>query len=138
MNRIARRLKRLEALDFQHRVEQGPSLAAIMLERRRKRYIAEGRQPEKGVRLQVPAFRPASPLDPGIAARLNAGRDLRWRQFLFDQCQTVSAELARAVTEQERVAAEARGAELELRCRKYGFASSRIFLQNCRDQGWLS
>jgi hypothetical protein len=46
-NAIARRLRRLEELEFQqHRAEPGPSLAAILLERRRKRAIAEGREPE--------------------------------------------------------------------------------------------
>ena len=46
MNAIARRLRKLEELQFQHRAEPGPSLAAILLERRRKRAIAEGREPE--------------------------------------------------------------------------------------------
>jgi hypothetical protein len=46
MNAIARRLRNLEELQFQHRAEPGPSLAAIMLERRRKSAIAEGREPE--------------------------------------------------------------------------------------------
>ena len=46
MKTMARRLKRLEELEFQHRAELGPSLAAILLERRRKRAIAEGREPE--------------------------------------------------------------------------------------------
>jgi hypothetical protein len=46
MNAIARRLRRLEELEFQHRAELGPSPGAILLERRRKRAIAEGREPE--------------------------------------------------------------------------------------------
>jgi hypothetical protein len=46
MNAIARRLRRLEELEFQHRAEPGPSSAAILLERRRKHTIAEGREPE--------------------------------------------------------------------------------------------
>ena len=45
-NAIARRLRRLEELEFQHRAEPGPSLVAILLERRRKRAIADGREPE--------------------------------------------------------------------------------------------
>jgi hypothetical protein len=45
-NAIARRLKRLEELEFQHRAELGPSLAKILLERRRKRALAQGREPE--------------------------------------------------------------------------------------------
>jgi hypothetical protein len=46
MNAIARRLRRLEELAFQQRAETGPDLVAILLERRRKRAIAEGREPE--------------------------------------------------------------------------------------------
>jgi hypothetical protein len=46
MNAIARRLRKLEELQFRHRAEPGPSLAAILLERRRKSAIAEGREPE--------------------------------------------------------------------------------------------
>ena len=46
MNAIARRLRRLEKLEFQHRAEPGPSLAAILLERRQRYAIAEGREPE--------------------------------------------------------------------------------------------
>ena len=45
-NAIARRLRRLEELEFQHRAEPGSSLVAILLERRRKRAIADGREPE--------------------------------------------------------------------------------------------
>jgi hypothetical protein len=45
-NAIARRLRRLEELEFQHRAELGPSLVEILLERRRKRAIADGREPE--------------------------------------------------------------------------------------------
>ena len=43
---IARRLRKLEELDFQQRVDSGPSLVAILLERRRKRAIADGGEPE--------------------------------------------------------------------------------------------
>jgi hypothetical protein len=43
---IERRIKRLEDPQFRHREETGPDLAAILLERRRKRAIAEGREPE--------------------------------------------------------------------------------------------
>ena len=135
-NAITRRLKRLEELEFQHRAELGPSLVAILLERRRKRAIAEGREPEGGVRLRIPAFRPVRLRDE-IVQRLNAARDLHWRQSLFDECQATAAEMGRAVTEQERAAAQAHCSELELRCQKQGFASSPVFLQNCRDQGWL-
>ena len=39
-NAITRRLKRLEELEFQHRAKLGPSLVAILLERRRKCAIA--------------------------------------------------------------------------------------------------
>jgi hypothetical protein len=46
MNTIARRIKRLEDREFRSRAEQGPNLAAILLEQRRKRAIAEGREPE--------------------------------------------------------------------------------------------
>jgi hypothetical protein len=136
MNAITRRLRKLEKLEFRHRAEPGPSLAAIMLERRRKREIAD--EPEGGVRLRIPAFRPVGLRGPGLAECLNAGRDLCWRQSLFDQCQATSAETGRALTEQDRAAAQAHCAELELRCQKYGFASTPVFLQNCRDQGWLS
>jgi hypothetical protein len=45
-NSFARRLKKLEALEFQYRAELGPSPAATLLERRRKRALAEGREPE--------------------------------------------------------------------------------------------
>jgi hypothetical protein len=45
-NAIARRLRRLEELEFQHRAAPGSSLVAILLERRRKRAIADGREPE--------------------------------------------------------------------------------------------
>ena len=45
-NSFARRLRKLEALEFQYRAELGPSPAAILLERRRKHAIAEGRVPE--------------------------------------------------------------------------------------------
>jgi len=45
-NSFARRLRKLEALEFQYRAELGPSPAAILLERRRKRARAEGRVPE--------------------------------------------------------------------------------------------
>jgi hypothetical protein len=43
---IARRIKRLEELSFEQRAEDGPDLVGIVLERRRKRAIAEGREPE--------------------------------------------------------------------------------------------
>ena len=43
---IVKRRKRLEDLEFQHRAELGPSPVAILLERRRKFAIAEGREPE--------------------------------------------------------------------------------------------
>jgi hypothetical protein len=46
MNTIARRIKRLEDREFRSRAEQGPNLVAILLERRRKRAIADGREPE--------------------------------------------------------------------------------------------
>lgn len=46
MNSIIRRIKRLEKIQFQYRTESGPSLAEILLERRRKRAIREGREPE--------------------------------------------------------------------------------------------
>jgi hypothetical protein len=42
---ISRRIKRLEDLKFRQRPKSGPDLAAIMLERRRKRALAEGREP---------------------------------------------------------------------------------------------
>jgi hypothetical protein len=137
MNSIARRLRKLERLELRHRAEPGPSLAAILLERRRRSGIAESREPKGGVRLQIPAF-PASLRGPGLAAILIAARDLSWRQSLFDECQATSAEMGRAVTQQERADAQARCAELELRCQKYPFASIQAFLQNCRDEGWLS
>ena len=46
INAIARRIKRLEYLEIQQREESGPDLVAIIMERRRKRAIAEGREPE--------------------------------------------------------------------------------------------
>jgi hypothetical protein len=46
MRAIASRIKRLEKLELQHREKTGPDLAAILLERRRKHAIAEGREPE--------------------------------------------------------------------------------------------
>ena len=46
MNAIARRIKRLENLKVQQQSESGPALVATILERRRKRAIAEGREPE--------------------------------------------------------------------------------------------
>jgi hypothetical protein len=46
MNAIAKRIKRLENLEAQQQAESGPDLVAIILERRRKRAIAEGREPE--------------------------------------------------------------------------------------------
>jgi hypothetical protein len=140
MKSIARRIKRLESREVQQQREESTDLI-IRLEQARKRIIAEdraeGREPEGGVRLRIPAFRPASRLCDEIVQRLHAGRDLCWRQRLFDECQATAAEMGRAVTEQERAAAQARCAELELRCQKQGFASSPVFLQNCRDQGWL-
>jgi hypothetical protein len=45
-NSFARRLRKLEELEFQQRADSGPSLAAILLERRRKSAIAEGRELE--------------------------------------------------------------------------------------------
>jgi hypothetical protein len=45
MGAIARRIKRLENLRFQNQAESGPDLVAIFLARRRKRAIAEGREP---------------------------------------------------------------------------------------------
>jgi len=46
MRAIDRRLSKLEKLLFQQREEILPDLAGILLERRRKRAIAEGREPE--------------------------------------------------------------------------------------------
>lgn len=46
MNAIARRIKRLENLKVQQQAEAGPDLVAVILERRRRRAIAEGREPE--------------------------------------------------------------------------------------------
>jgi hypothetical protein len=46
MGAIDRRLSKLEKLLFQQREEILPDLAGILLERRRKRAIAEGREPE--------------------------------------------------------------------------------------------
>ncbi len=46
INALARRIKRLEGLEIQQRQESGPDLVAIIMERRRKRAIAEGREPE--------------------------------------------------------------------------------------------
>jgi hypothetical protein len=43
---IARRLRKLEKLVLQRRADTGPDLVAELLERRRKRAIAEGREPE--------------------------------------------------------------------------------------------
>jgi hypothetical protein len=45
MKAIARRLKKLEDLEIQQR-DSGPSLVAVLLARRRRRAIAEGREPE--------------------------------------------------------------------------------------------
>ena len=135
MKSIARRIKRLESRESRQQRDEAADLM-MRVEQGRKRVDAMDREPAGGVRLRIPAFRPASLRD-GIVQRLHAGRDLCWRQSLFDECQATAAEMGRAVTEQERAAAQARCAELELRCQKYRFASSPVFLQNCRDQGWL-
>ena len=71
MNEIARRLRKLEELQFQHRAEPGPSLAAILLERRRKRAIAEGREPEPDPRLIDSRRRPLSLADVLLQHRKN-------------------------------------------------------------------
>jgi hypothetical protein len=42
---ISRRIKRLENLKFHQRPKSGPHLAAIMVERRRKHALTEGRKP---------------------------------------------------------------------------------------------
>jgi hypothetical protein len=52
-NSFARRLKKLEALEFQYRAELGPSPAATLLERRRKRALAEGLLDSKGRSLSL-------------------------------------------------------------------------------------
>jgi hypothetical protein len=46
MSSIGKRIKKLEDLEVQYRAESGPNPAAILLERRRKFAIAEGREPE--------------------------------------------------------------------------------------------
>ncbi len=46
MKAIARRIKRLEDFELQNRPESELSLVDVVLERRRKRAIAEGREPE--------------------------------------------------------------------------------------------
>jgi hypothetical protein len=46
MHAISRRIKRLENLEIEQREESGPDLMTIIMERRRKRAIAEGREPE--------------------------------------------------------------------------------------------
>ena len=60
---IARRLSKLEKLAFQQRAENGPDLAGMLLERRRKRAIAEGREPEPDP--------PRTPLVDGSGYRLS-------------------------------------------------------------------
>ena len=45
-NAIARRIRKLERLEFEQRVEERPNLAAILWERRCKRMVAEGLEPE--------------------------------------------------------------------------------------------
>lgn len=134
MKSIARRIKRLEGREIRQQRAESTDLI-IRMEQARKRIIAEDGEPEGGVRLRIPAFRRLR--DSGIIERLHAGRELCWRQSLFDECQATAAEMGRAVTEQERAAAQAHCSELELQCQKHGFVSSPVFLQNCRDQGWL-
>lgn len=68
-NAIARRLRRLEELEFQHRAEPGPSLVAILLERRRKRAIAEGREPEPDPQPGCYVERPLSLADVMLQSR---------------------------------------------------------------------
>ena len=68
---IARRLRRLEELEFQYREEAGPDLVAILLERRRKRAIAEGREPEPDPRLIDSRGRPLSLADVLLQHRKN-------------------------------------------------------------------
>jgi len=46
MKAIARRLKKLEDLQAKQRADPEAGLGSIMSERRRKRLIAEGREPE--------------------------------------------------------------------------------------------
>ena len=46
MNAIARRISRLERLKTSNQAEEGVDLAAILWERRCKRMIAEGLEPE--------------------------------------------------------------------------------------------
>ena len=43
---IVRRIRRLEDLQLRCQPESGPSLADIFIERRRKRALAEGREPD--------------------------------------------------------------------------------------------
>ena len=46
MNSIARRIRRLENLALRYRAESGPNPVDVLMERRRKCAIAEGRKPE--------------------------------------------------------------------------------------------
>jgi hypothetical protein len=140
MKDISRRLRLLE-----ERLGLGPAVESWETRELRLRLKAAGlrseahvfaKGPEKGVRLRIPALLKAS--FPYPVQRLNAARDLYWRQSLFDECQATSAEMGLAVTERERAAAQAHCAELELQCQRSNFASSQVFLQDCRDRGWLS
>jgi hypothetical protein len=76
MKAIARRIRRLEDLEVQQQAEEGPDLVAIILERRRKRAMAEGSEPEPArsreratSRLLVPSGRRCSLADVMLQAR---------------------------------------------------------------------
>jgi hypothetical protein len=139
MKSILRRIQKLEhgCTPARDSTQGRDILAAIEAGRQRvEKYRKERGECEVGgVRLQVPASLTASL--GGIVARLHWARGLAWRQSLFDECQAASAEMGRAVTEQDRAAAQTHSAERERQCQKYGFASSQAFLRNCRKEGWL-
>jgi hypothetical protein len=73
-----------------------------------------------------------------LPERMAAHRLIASRQWLFDDCRAVKAERTNATTEQDHIAVAEKAAELEIRCQRYGFASSVAFLKTLRDEGWLS
>jgi hypothetical protein len=65
-----------------------------------------------------------------LPERVAAHRVIASRQWLFGDCQALAAEGTNATTEQDHIAVADKAAQLEIRCQRYGFASSAAFLKD--------
>jgi hypothetical protein len=74
MSAIASRIKGRDTLELQKREEEGHDLAAILLERRRRRAINEGREPEPDP--------PKGPLADFLKSRAVLVERVQWKQRL--------------------------------------------------------